>query len=166
MKPNFIVRTTLDKPACKALARHQMRKLKFYFCATDIVFIVLVALLWRSGSAFMGLAAMALILLLAYTLFCDQLAGAMIYRSANLSAGETEYAFGEDAVAVTNKAKTSRFLYKSFLSVHETEAHCFLYIQKNVAIVLPKADVAVGDRAQLGTFIAGKIGQPLLRCRS
>ena len=166
MEPRFIVRTTLDKPACKALARHQMRKLKFYFWATDVVLAVLVAMLWRQGSAFAGLASMALLLVLAYTLFCDQLAGAMIYRSANLSDGETEYAFGEDAVTVTNRAETGRIRYASFFGIHETATHCFLYIQKNVAIVLPKKDITVGDPAQFGAFIAGKTGKALLRCRS
>ena len=166
MEPRFIVRTALDKAACKALARHQMRKLKFYFCATDIVLAVLVVMLWMQRSPFAGLASMALILLLAYTFFCDQLAGAMIYRSANLSAGETEYAFGEDTITVANKAETSRIRYASFFAIHETMTHCFLYIHKNVAIVLSKKDFTVGDPEQFGVFIAEKIGKPLLRCRA
>lgn len=166
MKPNFIVRTTLDKPACKALARHQMRKLKFLFFSLDLMLTVCVVMLWVKGSAFAGLASVVLLLLVGYTVFSDHLAGSMIFQSANHDVGETEYSFAEDGVTAVNRKETSRIRYGSFLGVHETEGHYFLYIQKNLAIILPKSDFVSGDPAGFEAFIAEKLGKPVLRSRS
>ena len=63
MENKFIVRTTLDAAACKALARHQTRRLKSLFLGIDILLAVCTALLWRSGSSFAGLASVVLLLL-------------------------------------------------------------------------------------------------------
>ena len=165
MEPKYIVRTTLDRPACRALARHQMRKLKFLFFSLDLMLAVCVAMLWVKGSAFAGLASVVLLLLLGYTVFSDRLAGSMIFQSANHDVGETEYSFAEDCVTAANRKETSRIRYGSFLGVHETEEHYFLYIQKNVAIILPKADFVEGDPAGFEVFIAEKLGRPVLRSR-
>ena len=165
MHPKYIVRTTLDRAACRALARHQMRRLKFYFFSLDIMLAVCVVMLWVRGSAFAGLASVVLLLLLAYTLFSDRLAGAMIFQSANHDVGETEYAFFEDEIKAVNRAETSRLHYAGFPAIHETGEHFFLYIQKNVAIILPKADFAEGDPAKFGLFLAEKTGKVLLRSK-
>ena len=118
MEPRFIVRTTLDRAACRALAKHQTRKLKFYFYSIDIVLAVCVALLWRQGSAFAGLATMVLALLLAYTLFSDRFAGMLIFQAANHNVGETEYSFAEDGVTAANRAETTHLRYAGFLGIH------------------------------------------------
>ena len=165
MQPKFTVRTTLDRAACRALARHQTRKLKFYFYSIDIVLAVCVAMLWKQSSSFAGLATMVLALLLAYTLFSDRFAGMLIFQAANHNVGETEYAFADDGVTAVNRAETTRLRYAGFFGIHETADHYFLYIQKNVAIILPKADFAAGNPAEFGTYIAEKTGKPLLRAR-
>lgn len=165
MNAKYIVRTTLDRAACRALARHQTRRLKFYFFYIDVFLAVCAALLWRRGSSFSGLVLVLFALLLAYTFFLDRFAALLMFQAANHDVGETEYAFADEGITAVNRAESSRLPYAGFLGVHETGSHYFLYIQKRVAIILPKADFAAGDPADFGTYFSARSGRPLLRSR-
>ena len=165
MENKFIVRTTLDAAACKALARHQTRRLKSLFLGIDILLAVCTALLWRSGSSFAGLASVVLLLLVLYTLFLDRFAGMLMYQAASKNVSETEYAFSETGIAVTSARETSELKYSAFLMAHETDTHFFLYIQKNVAVILPKADFTAGRPEDFAAYLAERLGKPVLRCR-
>lgn len=165
MKDRFVVQTTLSRADTRALARQQLGKnmLFMWFCLALLVIGTVVNFL--RGGDYTLLYAIAAVVLVVPALFMDRLMGALMYRNADKSAGETSYTFTPADIYVKSKNHEGGIPYDAFMEILETDARFFLCIQKRMAFVLPKADFTQGDIDAFRIFLAEKTGKTIRKVR-
>ncbi len=166
MDAKFVVRSGLDRDACLAMARHQLKPVKLAFFLVDAVVIALAAMLLRSGSQHAGIVCVFAVVLVLYSLALDQIAGRMMFRAANKAVGVTQYDFGPEDIHAKNRQEETRLRYDGFVKFHETDRHFFLFLRRNSALVLAKRGFAAGKPEDFAAFFAQKSGLPVKRSRT
>ena len=165
MEAKFVVRAALDRSACLAMARHQLKWLKLAFWAVDAVMLALAVTLTRSGSPHAGIVSVFCVLLIIYSLALDYIAGWMMFKSVNKAIGVTEYTFGADSVRAVNRQEDTALGYNTFVKLDETDRRFFLYLRKNTALVLSKAGFTTGKPEDFAAFLAAKCGKEVKRSK-
>lgn len=170
MERRFLIRSELDRQCCRALVQSQLREKKLKvkaMCITCSVIILLCsAMLWMMGDSDALGFTLAGIFFMVFALGWEKFLSWLTYRSINGDVGETEHTFEESGIQFANNLGNSEVKYAALVKLVETDGYFMLYVQKNMAYVLPKKAFEEGDPSAFAAFLEEKTGKKCRRIRS
>ena len=166
MDARFIVKTTMNPKIMRDFQKaHQPEWANTVLWICAVVFSLCTATLWIFSDADRIEYTVYALLFWAFVLLKDRVLGWFAYRGYNKAAGELTYCFTDEGVEGGSALETAQTRYGAYVKLAENSKYYILYVQKRVAVVLPKADFVQGDAAEFGPFIEEKTGLKIKRVR-
>lgn len=167
MEARFIIRHTLHREDMIAFVRTAGRRSRILLCLLALVWWAYFALevYWYYWDIYHTL---LLVLAAALTLLAvvfPRIVGWKLWHSRNSNAAEATLAFMDDCVRVSTNLSEGTTQYDIFMRIVESDRYFYLYTQKKLAHILPKASFNQGNPAEFGAFITEKTGLPIKHVR-
>jgi len=163
MEARFIVRHTPSREDMTILVRNLNLRSRILLFILALVYWVLFGLevywyYWDGYHTFLLIFAIALTL---FAAFFPRIAGWNIWRSWNKKIKEVQMAFCDDCVRASTNLEESTKKYDVFVRIVESDDYFYLYAQKRLAHILPKAGFIQGEPADFAAFISEKTALPV-----
>lgn len=164
-EPQFAVKVTHGKEACREFGGIQVKKTKSSFvmliCSIVLFFLQLV-ISFMDGMELLSPLALGSVTFI-YWLFLDRIIGNGAYRGLTKAvlSTETTYVFQDRYIATSSSLEASNLSYRTIDSIAESDNLFALYVNRNMAHLLPKACFTQGTPEEFRQFIAEKTQKPV-----
>ena len=159
---NFVAKVVPEKKHYKEFGRIHMKKTKLF-----IVYLILGIVFYAADFCFTAFADLDLdvylitmsYLLIFYCLFMGDFLGSSSYKAINKKLqGNTEtFYFGETGFSIYSEVQSSNIRYDAIESVYESPEIFALYVNKNVAQIIPKSSFVEGEPEAFRHFMEEKV---------
>lgn len=166
METKFRVEYKVTLDAYRALNRYHSRKGSIFTMICAVIILVCSINLWWFGDAEAWLFMLSGVAILLLGVFLTRLLSWFSWRGRNKSVEIIEYSFDDEGFTVENEVETGRIKYAILTKLVETNGYFLLYVQKQVAHILPKARFTAGNAEDFAAFLEEKTGKKVIRARS
>ena len=148
MEPRYIVKVRTDLQATKELARVSGRPHRILSAVMAV--LCLAAGLCDNGTfelLYYVLAAWFAVMVVLWIVVPPR----RMLKNLNRAVGEVTLTFTDEGIESASAVSSGQSTYAAFVRLVETKTHYLLFIQKKMAMILPKSGFTLGDP---NTFIA------------